>query len=225
MNPNELFTDNLRDTHWLGQVVDNNDPLKSGRCKIRVFGKFDTIENEFIPWASPANTVTTGFYAVPGVGEVVGVRFNNGNIYHPEYTYGVKTNPELKSEVLDSSGNPADVISLIYDAKRNVRVFYSPEDGLVMTLGDGKTSKPMIKLSNDGKIFLNADDIFISSNSTDESQPAVKGQKLVEVLEELINEIKTHVHPGPSVPMLPTSILKLEVLKKKIKSIKQTKKP
>ena len=36
-------SDNIRDTHWLGKVVENKDPLKNGRCKVMVFGKFDNV--------------------------------------------------------------------------------------------------------------------------------------------------------------------------------------
>lgn len=225
MNSNELFEDNLRDSHWLGQVVDIKDPLNQGRCRVRVFGKFDLIETEFIPWASPINRGSVGSHLVPNIGDIVGVRFNNGNIYQPEYSHQIKQNEDLKSEVLDGSSAPENVISLVYDAKRNLRIYYSPEDGLVMTSADSKNGKPMIRLSAEGKIFINADDIFIASNSNDESQPAVKGQKLVEILEDLITEVRNHVHPTNNAPMLPTSIMKLASIQKKVKSIKQTKNP
>ena len=55
-NQKELFKDNLRDTHWLGEVVDITDPEMLGRCRIRVFGKFDLLAVEDIPWAIPSNT-------------------------------------------------------------------------------------------------------------------------------------------------------------------------
>jgi len=35
----------------LGEIVDINDPLKQGRARIRVFGFFDDLEIEDIPWA------------------------------------------------------------------------------------------------------------------------------------------------------------------------------
>ena len=40
MNQNELFKDNLRDTHWIGEVVENVDPNKLGRCRIKVLKIF-----------------------------------------------------------------------------------------------------------------------------------------------------------------------------------------
>ena len=38
MNNSELFRDNLRDSHWLGEVVDIEDPLLQGRARVIVFG-------------------------------------------------------------------------------------------------------------------------------------------------------------------------------------------
>lgn len=219
----ELFRDNLRDSHWLGEVIDNNDPDNLGRCKIKVFGKFDLIEPEFIPWADPANRISTGFHAVPRVGEVIGVRFNNGNIYQPEYFYNVVQNSNLKSEVLDSSAAPQNVVSLLYDADRNIRIFWSPEDGLVVTTGSNKDAQPMIRFSVDGKMFLNADNIFIASNTSDETQPAVKGQTLVDVLNKIIEEMKIHVHPAPATPPQPTHILQWSIAQKQLETVKQKK--
>jgi len=60
----ELFEDNLKDTVWIGEVVDIDDPLKDGRVKVKVFGKFDKLENDVIPWARPWNMFTAGSEAV-----------------------------------------------------------------------------------------------------------------------------------------------------------------
>ena len=40
----ELEKDNIRETHWLGEVVDNADPSNLSRCKVKVYGKFDLLE-------------------------------------------------------------------------------------------------------------------------------------------------------------------------------------
>ena len=119
---NELYKDNLRDTHWLGEVVDNADPDNFGRCKVKVFGKFDLLDTEAIPWATPMNNDNVGSHHTPNIGDVVAVRFDNGNVYHPEYWFQINQNKELKDEVLDSVGEPENVVSLVYDAKRNIRI-------------------------------------------------------------------------------------------------------
>ena len=49
----ELFKDNLRDQHWLGEVVVNEDPLLNGRCRVKVYGKFDKLTDDAIPVGNP----------------------------------------------------------------------------------------------------------------------------------------------------------------------------
>ena len=38
---------------YLGVIVDVKDPLKEGRARVRVFGIFDDIPTEDLPWAEP----------------------------------------------------------------------------------------------------------------------------------------------------------------------------
>lgn len=209
MKQAELINDNIRDTHWLGEVVDNQDPLSNGRCKVKVFGKFDTIPTEAIPWASPMNRNLPGAHAVPRIGDIVGVRFDNGDIYHPEYLFQVNQNADLKTDVLENSSEPYNVISLVYDAERNVRIYYSPEDGLVMTTGASQTDQPMIRFSPDGEIFINSDNIYIATTGDDTAEPAVKGKTLADLLSEIITQFNGHTHPtgvGPSGPPLPPQL-------------------
>ena len=89
----EYYSDNLTTSTWLGEVVVNEDPQYEGRIKVKVYGKFDNLSNEHIPWAYPANNTTAGsitgggYYSVPRVGSIVSIKFDNGNIYHPEYFF------------------------------------------------------------------------------------------------------------------------------------------
>lgn len=217
MDNNELFKDNLRDTHWLGEVVVNQDPLLKGRCRIKVFGKFDLIPDESIPWASPMNRDSVGSHHIPRVGDTVAVRFDNGNIYHPEYWFQIDQNDDLKTDVLEASDAPHNVISLVYDAERNLRIYHSPEDGLVITRGAGAKERPIIqideegfiKISTNAKLFLDSGNIFISNTGeggADENEPAVRGQSLQDWLQTLLDDYNTHIHPtgiGPSGPPIP----------------------
>jgi hypothetical protein len=128
----ELGSDDLRSTNWIGEVVENKDPENLGRCKIKVFGKFDLLPTNDIPWAFPSNRMMPGQHAVPNVGDVVAVRFDNGNIYMPEYHYQIDQNEDLKSEVLDASSEPHRVVSLIYDKDKNLKIFWEPSKGLII---------------------------------------------------------------------------------------------
>ena len=227
MNKDELFVDNARDGHWIGEVVVNEDPLNDGRCRVKVFGKFDLLPDDAIPWATPQNRETPGAHAVPRVGDIVAVRFDNGNIYHPEYWFQIDQNPDLKTDILEASDAPHDVISLVYDAERNVRIYHSPEDGLVITRGSGAKERPMmqideegfIKISTDAKMFLDCGDIFISNEGepgADETEPAVRGQSLQDWLQMWLDDYNAHIHPtgvgpsGPPMPPTPATVAKLK---------------
>ena len=59
---NKLSEIKLKDLggFYRGVVVDNADSSKYGRVKVNVFGVFDGIATEHIPWAKPAMPVYRG---------------------------------------------------------------------------------------------------------------------------------------------------------------------
>lgn len=160
-------TDDLRTTSWLGEVVDNVDPEYEGRIKVRVYGKFDDLEVDYIPWAFPSNNSTAssttggGYYSVPKVGSIVSIVFDNGNIYHPEYRFLQRVSDELKEEIKESQIN---FHSLIYDVDEKLKIFYTQDKGLMI---DYDESSINIKPNND--IYIknkNEDYIEIVSDGT-----------------------------------------------------------
>lgn len=194
----ELTSDNLRDTHWLGEVMDNKDPLNNGRCRVKVYGKFDTLPTEAIPWATPMTRDHIGSHHTPNIGDIVAVRFDNGNMYHPEYWFQVNQNKDLKKDVLDGAEKPHNVVSILYDPIRNVRIYYSLDDGYIMTVGKDNKAQPMIRFDKDGKMFIFADNIFVSNDKNDESEPTAKGETLRKMLESFLKINSEHKHPTPS---------------------------
>ena len=216
----ELNSDNLRDTHWLGEIVDNKDPLKNGRCKVKVYGKFDLIPIEAIPWAACGNRHAVGQHIIPAIGDIVAITFDNGNIYAPVYTYNINQNKNLKKEVLENSARPQDVISFIYDIARNFRFYKSEEDGMVITTGKDKDAQPMLRFI-DNKIYLNANNIFIATTKDDESEPAVRGETLRAILDDLMNAFNAHTHPTPSGPSgTPINVSDVKIIQGDIETIK-----
>ena len=210
METRELSKDNLRDTHWIGEVVDNSDPLLDGRCKIKVFGKFDTIPASAIPWATPGNRNTPGAHAVPRVGDIVAVRFDNGDIYHPEYFYQIDQNSNLKSEILSGSGAPQNCIALIYDASRNFRAYWSPEKGFIVTTGAGAEESPLIQLDAENRIYMfteneveiKAPRVYVNSPNVelgeDAAEQVIKGNTF-----QAIFNAHTHGSAAPGTPTTP----------------------
>lgn len=83
------------DKIYIGEVVNNRDPKKKGRCRIKVFGVCDNIPDNDLPWAVPEleNTSKDKFKVnIPEEGSRVSVRFENGDIYKPVYSNKVITN-------------------------------------------------------------------------------------------------------------------------------------
>ena len=91
----------LSKNNYIGKVIYNEDETYSGRCKIRVFGLFDGLDDELIPWFAPANISEFssqyggGNLSVPKLGAYVRVRFPNNDILNGEYTAIQNIDPNL----------------------------------------------------------------------------------------------------------------------------------
>jgi len=171
----ELFQDNLRDSHWLGEIVNNEDPSNQGRCRVRVFGKFDLIPDEDLPWALCGSNDSHGQFAVPAVGDIVSVRFDNGNLYTPVYFFQAKA----RQEVLDmvSANGAMGVVSLFYDPSR-MQLYWNSSEGvkLIGSAGEG--------------LFQAADLLHLVGMGGGSEEPAVLGDKNEDALNEIKNTLQ-----------------------------------
>jgi hypothetical protein len=136
--PNEKLNSIYR-----GIVEDNDDPLKSGRCRIRVIGIHtnnknedltDGIPTENLIWSQPCIPIfggisKTGIFGIPNIGSHVFLFFENGNIMQPRYfasipgipnippngKYGFSDPNEIYPDILgDTDWNYDEDISLNY---------------------------------------------------------------------------------------------------------------
>lgn len=79
------------DGMYRGEVLDNADSSKLGRLKVQIFGVFDDIETEDLPWAVPAYPIFSGsgvgygHFAVPEIGSFVWCFFEAGDLNTPVY--------------------------------------------------------------------------------------------------------------------------------------------
>ena len=138
MQDSKLLGQSLGDKEWIGEVVDNKDDKFKFRCKIKVFGLFDEMETETIPWAQPANqgifsSADGGFGSgsVPKIGTLLKVKFSNGNIYAPEYYAIQNINQALSDEI---SGDYEGTHVLAYDPDVDLKVLYQPGLGIKIHL-------------------------------------------------------------------------------------------
>lgn len=97
---------------FVGEVVNNQDPLKLGRVKVRVkelFDSKDKIPDASIPWAIKEDNQFLGSgskqFSIPAVGTFVTVYFSKGDIYSPVYGSEIQSKANYDSEQEESYGN------------------------------------------------------------------------------------------------------------------------
>ena len=94
-----------------GPVIDNVDPRKLGRVRVRIPG----VADQGTGWAHPlgwpgAGGPGRGGWAPPPIGAEVAVLFKNGDPDHPRYLCGFPGEGEAPQEVQESS--PEDAVRL-----------------------------------------------------------------------------------------------------------------
>lgn len=203
INQDNSVNDDLLSTSWIGEVVDIEDPLKIGRIKVKVYGKFDTIPTEDIPWAYPGNNNSGGspsgggYFSVPKLGSVVSIKFDQGNIYHPEYFFNQKISDEVKSEIEGSYPN-AHVIVFDTVTEGSLKIFFTEQKGLMLDYKETQinvkpdksidihtaSGKSKIELLDDGKLNItNATDITVKCDTkisiTSANETTIKCDKLI----------------------------------------------
>ena len=94
---NDLFNSHTTKLYGMyrQKVIDTNDPNKSGRIKIKVYGYFDELKDEDLPWQEMQTSFigeNYGIINIPQIGSDVWVFFEQGNIYSPVYIQQVSKN-------------------------------------------------------------------------------------------------------------------------------------
>lgn len=173
---------------YVGVVEDNKDPKHIGRVKVRVQTIFDNIPTDDIPWAMPYKDVNGNQFNMPEVGKVVGVIFNSGTIYKPEYIYAEHYNINLEKKL--SSLSDEDYVSfkaVLFD--QSTQIWRTKTDGLKI---DHEYSN--INLDSNGNINLNARDnnSKVNIGSSDASEAAILGSTYLEWWDRVLDLLRTN---------------------------------
>jgi hypothetical protein len=205
----------------LGEIVDINDPLKQGRARVRVFGFFEDLEIEDIPWAEQISGLSfsssrgNGNISVPRVGAVVNVQFDGPNYYKVFYEFEKETSPDLLAEISDSYEGAQ---SLMYDTEAQpglLKLIYTRKKGLILGLGDatvqldtqdGGQLRVVIQMGRDqirmedNKVIINSNNIELGENAV---EAVIKGNTFQ-------NYFNSHTHIGnlgaaTSPPIIPST--------------------
>ena len=169
---------------FLGIVVDNNDPDRDNKCRVRVINVFDGLDTSDIPWATAFKSNSGTSCDLPNLGKVVTVHFENGDLYNPIYRYSEHYNVNLKSKL--NSLSDSDYLSmkaLIFEHR--TQVYSNESEGLVL---DHKFNKINLTESN---INLELKDNYgsIKLGSADADQQAILGNNFFEWFDILVDEL------------------------------------
>lgn len=209
---------------YLGVIVDVADPLKQGRAKVRVFGIFDDIPVEDLPWAEPGTASEYfgggkggGAVSVPRIGTVVYCSFEGENYYKLYFDTIKEFSPDLVDE-MNEENSYEGFHSLIYDSEAqpgSLKLFYSRKKGLTFELGDAKVQldtqnggelRVVIKMGDD-EIRMENRKVIINSLNIELGEGAIESVIKGDTFKKIYD---THTHAGagsPPVVPLPTSIL------------------
>lgn len=187
------LTKDLSKSNYIGRVIYNEDDTMTGRCKVKVFGLMDDLDDKFVPWFSPASITTFsseyggGNFSVPKIGSYVRVRFANNDIFSGEYTAIQNMDPNIKSVL--SKENYIGTHVLLYDADNELIVLFQPNTGFHILYRETEikiepTNVITISEPNGNSIIsLNDDNINITSKNTIN----VDGYNIVNVSGKTIN--------------------------------------
>jgi hypothetical protein len=198
--------------NYVGIVLDNKDPKRIGRCKVRVISFFDTLPVEDIPWATPWKDPNGNQFIIPDVGKVVSVHFDSDNIYKPEYIYSesYNVNLERKLQNIDES-DYITMRALMFDHK--TQIYSNDSEGLVV---DHKYNKLNIKEEG---INLELKDNFSKVNigSKTANQQAILGNHFLDWMEEFLNILQSVNGPAfldsNGAPIVPSPEIYRSILK------------
>lgn len=222
---------------WIGVVFNTTDPTFSGRAQIKVFGILDEVNEEHLPWATPVNSAVfagngAGSISVPKVGMFVRVRFNNGDLYAPEYTVIQNVDSELIQRIKnDYDGthvllyDPSEELTVIYQKQSGFQLYHkksiiqitpdsmitlqTPDNESVIQLEGNVTriaTKNEVEISGAEKATVNAKNVVVNgSNSTEIGPGPMYSAVLGEPLWTLLTTMATTIDlkQPPSAPVLP----------------------
>jgi hypothetical protein len=133
---------------WMGVVESRIDPLKLGRCKVRIFGwhaeDLSAIPSQDLPWAHPVHSLNSSFFNTPKESDLVFGFFADGKNAQIPVMLGVV--PNLQTVEPNGSLGFNDVRSLDeikIAPKKPVSRSYSDAGGGV-SLGEANTADPEV---------------------------------------------------------------------------------
>ena len=178
-----MDSNKLKKETFLGVVVDNNDPNKLGRCKVKVFQVFDRLEVDDIPWATPWKDLNGNEFTLPEVGKIVSVVFDQGNKYTPEYIFAQNFNINLERKLKTLSGEDYTTMRAVL-MDHSTQIYRNKTEGLKI---DHEYTN--INLDQYGNILMNLRDnkSIITLGTKDADEEMLLGTTFMSWFDDLVS--------------------------------------
>ena len=152
--------------YFRGRVVDNDDPDKIGRVRIRVPMLHRFIKDEQLPWAIPMNDGSSGTTAgqvgsldVPPLGAYIWMTLLDNDLYYPMYFGAPKVketiHEDLKTNYPHSYGR--------IDRSGNLTLIDTHEDAIIWH----HVSGTLIRIDGAGRVLIQVADEKVGDDATE----------------------------------------------------------
>jgi hypothetical protein len=175
-----------------GVVIDANDPLNEGRVKACAPGLFDTSEmdKEDLFWINPFMMIGHQSFSRLEINSKIWILHNSDNYF--EYWYIPMF--EINENAPKVQNSNADVMLSRSINGETVQLYYSPDDGYNIVIGDNR-----LQLSSEGDFNVVASDAVITANSdgikltkyNSDIYSVTKAEPLINILNEFCIDLET----------------------------------
>lgn len=150
---------NKETNKWTGIVVNNCDPDKLGRVQIKIYGYYDDLALNNLPWAIPdipSLTNTKGNFIIPELNTIVRGYFDNADELKPVYD-----SVAFNSAYTDENTNFQDWLIRTEDYPQTMVLFQTDQhDFLIMNRKTGEISfthhtGAVTRIDSNGNIQIN----------------------------------------------------------------------
>ncbi|HEY2637209.1 MAG TPA: phage baseplate assembly protein V [Solirubrobacteraceae bacterium] len=182
---------------YRGLVVDNLDPLQSGRLKALVPEVLGAIPSGWALPCQPFTGTNAGLYAVPQPGAGVWVEFEAGDASRPIWTGGWWATGEVPTDETQTPSMPTrkilrselGLMVALDDAQQTITI----SDAVGLNLMTVKVLEGTVEVRSAVRVVLEAP---LIQHGQAAAHPAVYGDQLLAYLTQLVTIFNTHVHPG-----------------------------
>jgi uncharacterized protein involved in type VI secretion and phage assembly len=215
---------------YRGSVVDNQDPDKRGRLRLKVPSVLgpDVVTGWALPCAPYGGAANQGFFFIPDNGASVWVEFEAGLLEFPVWVGTFWTKAGGNSEAPEPGNDQAPPTSKIIKTKNHTIELADADGTEAIKITDGKNQNKvtldkkgiLVQDQNGNQIKLESSGITIDSAAIKLGAGAkdklILGDTLTQILTPWLTAVSTHVHPngnmgsptGPSPTLSPAPTLK-----------------